>query len=321
MVVGLPQSLCADPERTVDGSFVHDGWQAVLSAAGELRIRLFGDWVLATGVRSSAELARRLSATPHPKKISFDASGLGAWDEVLIEFLTKLEAIAGEQAVEVDCSALPRGVARLVALARAVPERLDARRTVQPSDFLTAVGVASSGFFVGRRRFRRFPGRDYDRDRPTDRRQGAPQTLGSDARDRGVWADALPITALISFLIGLIIAFIGAIQFQRFGAAIYVADLVGIAMVREMGAMMTAILMSGRTGAAYAANLGTMQVSDDLGIGDARHPADGVPCIAADRRSLVDDAAARGLCQRRRHIRRNADRRAEARYFVSELLQ
>ena len=75
---------------------------------------------------------------------------------------------------------------------------------------------------------------------------------------------ALPIVALISFLIGLILAFVGAIQLQQFGAAIFVANLVGIAMVREMGAMMTAILMSGRTGAAFAANLGTMQVSDEI---------------------------------------------------------
>ena len=76
--------------------------------------------------------------------------------------------------------------------------------------------------------------------------------------------DALPIVALTSFLIGLILAFVGAVQFQRFGAAVYVADLVGIGMVRELGAMMTAILMSGRTGAAFAANLGTMQVSDEI---------------------------------------------------------
>ena len=76
--------------------------------------------------------------------------------------------------------------------------------------------------------------------------------------------DALPIVALTSFLIGLILAFVGAVQFQRFGAAVYVADLVGIGMVRELGAMMTAILMSGRTGAAFAANLGTMKVGDEI---------------------------------------------------------
>ena len=243
---------------------MHDGWEAELSPAGELRIKLSGDWVLATGVRSSDEILRRFSETPQPKKTSFDASKLGVWDEVLIKFLTKLETIAGERGVEVDTSALPRGVARLVALARAVPERSGARRTIQRSDFLTAVGAASLEFFSAAVDFAAFLGETMI---------GLGRLIVGKARLRRsdlmlaieeCGPDALPITALISFLIGLIIAFIGAIQFQRFGAAIYVADLVGIAMVREMGAMMTAILMSGRTGAAYAANLGTMQVSDEI---------------------------------------------------------
>jgi phospholipid/cholesterol/gamma-HCH transport system permease protein len=77
-------------------------------------------------------------------------------------------------------------------------------------------------------------------------------------------AAALPITTLISFLVGLILAFVGAVQLQQFGAQIYVADLVGIAMAREMGALMTAIIMSGRTGAAFAAQLGTMQVNEEI---------------------------------------------------------
>jgi phospholipid/cholesterol/gamma-HCH transport system permease protein len=77
-------------------------------------------------------------------------------------------------------------------------------------------------------------------------------------------AEALGIITLISFLVGLILAFVGAVQLQQFGAAIYVANLVGIAMVREMGAMMAGIVMAGRTGAAYAAQLGTMKVTQEV---------------------------------------------------------
>jgi phospholipid/cholesterol/gamma-HCH transport system permease protein len=77
-------------------------------------------------------------------------------------------------------------------------------------------------------------------------------------------AQALLIVSLISVLIGLILAFVGAVQLRMFGAQIYVADLVGIAMVREMGAMMAAIIMAGRTGAAFAAQLGTMQVNEEI---------------------------------------------------------
>ena len=72
-------------------------------------------------------------------------------------------------------------------------------------------------------------------------------------------ADALPIVTLISLFVGLILAFIGAIQLMMFGAQVFVADLVGIAMVRVMGAVMVGIVMAGRTGAAFAAQLGTMQ--------------------------------------------------------------
>jgi len=74
----------------------------------------------------------------------------------------------------------------------------------------------------------------------------------------------VPIVSLISFLIGLILAFVGVLELALFGAEVYVADLVGIAMVREMGAIMTGIIMAGRTGAAYAAQLGTMQVNEEI---------------------------------------------------------
>jgi phospholipid/cholesterol/gamma-HCH transport system permease protein len=77
-------------------------------------------------------------------------------------------------------------------------------------------------------------------------------------------AQALPIVSLISFLVGTILAFVGAIQLEQFAAQIYVADAVGIGMAREMGAMMTAIVMAGRTGAAYAAQLGSMTVTQEI---------------------------------------------------------
>lgn len=76
--------------------------------------------------------------------------------------------------------------------------------------------------------------------------------------------DALPIVTLISFLVGMILAFVGLVQLQQFGADIFVANLVAISMVREMGGMMTAIIMAGRTGAAFAAQLGTMNVNDEI---------------------------------------------------------
>jgi phospholipid/cholesterol/gamma-HCH transport system permease protein len=77
-------------------------------------------------------------------------------------------------------------------------------------------------------------------------------------------ANAFGIVTLVTFLVGTILAFMGAVQLQQFGATIYVADLVGIAMTRDMGAMMTAIIMAGRTGAAFAAQLGSMKVTQEI---------------------------------------------------------
>jgi phospholipid/cholesterol/gamma-HCH transport system permease protein len=90
-------------------------------------------------------------------------------------------------------------------------------------------------------------------------------------RWRDVWrvcervgVDALPIVALISFLLGMILAFQSAVPMRRFGAEIFVADLIGLAMLRELGPLMTAILLAGRSGAAFAAEIGTMQVNQEI---------------------------------------------------------
>jgi phospholipid/cholesterol/gamma-HCH transport system permease protein len=76
--------------------------------------------------------------------------------------------------------------------------------------------------------------------------------------------DGLPIVALISFLMGLITAFQASVQLQQFGADIYVANLVGLSITRELGPLMTAIIAAGRSGAAFAAEIGTMKVSEEV---------------------------------------------------------
>jgi phospholipid/cholesterol/gamma-HCH transport system permease protein len=76
--------------------------------------------------------------------------------------------------------------------------------------------------------------------------------------------DAVPIVGLISFLLGLIMAFMSSVQLRLFGADIYVASLVGLAMVRELGPIMTAIIVAGRSGSAFAAEIGTMKISEEV---------------------------------------------------------
>jgi phospholipid/cholesterol/gamma-HCH transport system permease protein len=77
-------------------------------------------------------------------------------------------------------------------------------------------------------------------------------------------ADAVPIVLLINFLIGFVMGFQSAVQLKQFGANIYVADLVGLSIARELGPLMTAIIVCGRSGAAFAAELGTMKVSEEV---------------------------------------------------------
>lgn len=76
--------------------------------------------------------------------------------------------------------------------------------------------------------------------------------------------EALPITGLLAFLMGLVIAYQGADQLQRFGANIFIADLVGLAMLRELSPLLTAIIVAGRSGSAYAAQIGTMKVTEEI---------------------------------------------------------
>ena len=118
-------------------------------------------------------------------------------------------------------------------------------------------------------------------------------------------AESLPIVSLISFLIGMIFAFVGVRQLEQFGAGIYVADLVAVAMVREMAPIMTAIIMAGRTGAAYAAGLGTMKVNEEIDALSSMgvNPIDFLvlPRLVA---LVRHDAAADPLRQPARHPRR-----------------
>jgi phospholipid/cholesterol/gamma-HCH transport system permease protein len=233
-------------------------------SADQLVVRLAGPWRMSGGVPEADEVARALSDAPAPHQIAFQAEQLGAWDSALLIFLERVAALAGEHGVAIDRSGLPNGVQRLLTLSEAVPERQGARGGAERPGFLARVGVAAMAAADGGRAFLDFIGQLTI---------AAGNALRGRARFRAgdlllfmqqAGADALPIVTLISFLVGVIMAFVGAIQLEKFGAEIYVADLVGIAVVHEMGALMTGIIMAGRTGAAFAAQLGTMKVTQEI---------------------------------------------------------
>ncbi len=233
-------------------------------AGDTLLMRLQGSWKIGRPLPTTDEALHKLESESNVKRIAFDTQALTGWDSGLLTFLTNIKLWSSEKHIKVDASGLPDGVRRLLSLAAAVPEREGARREAARDPLLTRIGAAAINavksvldlltfigeafaaflkLLVGKAQFRR-------------------SDLGLLLQDCG--ANALPIVTLISLLVGLILAFVGAVQLMMFGAQIFVADLVGIAMLRVMGAVMVGIIMAGRTGAAFAAQLGTMQVNEEI---------------------------------------------------------
>jgi phospholipid/cholesterol/gamma-HCH transport system permease protein len=230
---------------------------------GTLRLRLDGNWSLRSGIPALDTVAAEIDRQP-PQRVEVHADSLAEWDSSLLTFLTRLGTLCATRSLSVDRSGLPEGVQRLLALAEAVPERSGARTNAADDSLLERIGRSAQSSHDAAREMIAFVGE-------ATLSFGRLLTFRARFRWSDLWlflqqtgAEALPIVTLISFLVGLILAFVGAVQLQQFGAAIYVADLVGIAMVREMGAMMTGIVMAGRTGASFAAQLGSMKVTQEI---------------------------------------------------------
>jgi phospholipid/cholesterol/gamma-HCH transport system permease protein len=230
---------------------------------GTLRVRLSGRWTLAAGRPPADEVLGEAGSLAPSSRVVLEAADLESWDSALVAFAHALATAAARRGASLDATALPEGARRLLDLALAVKPRLEP--PLAEDDALTArvgrvalsvLGTAGDGlaFFGeavlafgallrGRARFRRID-------------------LVHALEATGV--AALGIVALINLLMGAVLAFVGAVQLQQFGAAIYVANLVGIGVFRELGPLMTGIVMAGRTGAAFAATLGTMTVNEEI---------------------------------------------------------
>ncbi|MCB1704668.1 MAG: ABC transporter permease [Halioglobus sp.] len=224
---------------------------------------LSGDWEQGqhpagfSGLRS--ELASR-----HLTHLTADGSSLGHWDSMLMSFLLQCHDCCKAQGTVFETRNMPSGIEQLLAVATAVeprtepakartswlsqlnPQRLlrEAWEHLQESlAFTGEVTVAMTRLVRGKAntRFVDFMNFCY---------QAGPHAFG--------------IISLTSVLVGMILAYLGAVQLKQFGAEIYVANLVVIGMLREMGVLMTAVVMAGRTGAAYAAQLGTMQTNEEI---------------------------------------------------------
>lgn len=226
-------------------------------------VTIGGEWNLQSPWPPSAQLAINGLANNSIKKLEVDSKNLGKWDSSLLVFLVQLLNLAHKKKITVDLH-LPVGIERLLRMAFAVPPRAGADTKSKQNSILSQLGLYTINLGVRISDFVNFLGE---------------VTLGIGRIFRGTTkmrfkdlinamyecgVSSLPIISLTSMLFGLILAFVGAVQLKQFGAQIYVAGLVGIGMVRVMGAVMVGVVMSGRIGASYAAFIGTMQVNEEI---------------------------------------------------------
>ena len=237
-----PATTAPPPART--------GW---LAGAGGWQLQLAGDWRLAPGAGGPArwpDLPADLG--PHTP-VGFEATALQAWDGSLAARLWALCATLQQQGVPVALDGLPPGLRDALQLARAgsvappAAGRAGARRTASPAAITVAffgeVLLAMGRLLAGRSRLR-----------------------GADVLQQldETGPRALPIVLLTCALVGLMLAYMGGAQLGRIGAQAYLADVVAVGMVRELAGLMTAVILAGRVGAAFAAQLATMQAGEEI---------------------------------------------------------
>jgi phospholipid/cholesterol/gamma-HCH transport system permease protein len=224
---------------------------------------LAGDWAMEHPTPRFDRLIEDRADAGAVQAVGFDTTELGTWDSSLLTFLLQGMNYCEAHSLEFKAESLPENIARLLELARAVPEQ-EIDHEEGKASLVTRLGekgIAASEAFLASITFMGQVADSFIR----------LVLLRVRLRWRDFWvvvqsnsSGALPVVTLISFLVGLIIAFLGAVVLRRFGAGYYVSYLVGYGMLREMGALMTGIIMAGRTGAAFAAELGSMKITEEI---------------------------------------------------------
>jgi phospholipid/cholesterol/gamma-HCH transport system permease protein len=235
-----------------------NGWQARADGSTTI-LTLAGDWTDLDAIHELDLLGTVL-----------DRAGLRAlllkqieplrWNSSLLVFVSLLRQRVAQRSMSLDEAELPRAARDLLQLLPANPVAAPAAVRApsipeQVGRWAIAQGTQWHGVaeLIGEQALRTVAWV-----------RGRAQVRGIDVlvdvRDAGV--AALPMVALVNLMVGGILAFVGVVQLRRFGASIYVADLVGVGVVREMAPLMLGIVMSGRTGSAYAAELASMQGSE-----------------------------------------------------------
>lgn len=231
------------------------------SKQGEVQVTLRGTWTIHSEPPDPEPILKALDSDQ--LTLSFTTESLVVWDTRLLIFLKTLCTRARNSGVEVSLDGLPSGIRDLLALAEAVPEQTSAKAAPKEGP-ISRLGRNTLELFAQFREIATFIGQIIlaFMDLFTGKRPFKFRDFFVFIQSCGV--ESLPIVSLIAVLVGVILSFVGAVQLQMFGAQIYVANLVGLGMVLEMGALMSGVIIAGRIGASYAAQLGTMQVNEEI---------------------------------------------------------
>lgn len=227
-----------------------------LEPTGILKIYIGGRWQMLAGIPAiPAELLQALDDY-RQGTVQIDCDGLEAWDSALPVFLRRIQVYSEKKGLLLQMAGLPDALSRLLSQA-SIAVKVETGKPIQQAGIKAVYSSAwyAQLYFIGQvcLAFVKVV-------RVGNRQQWS--DLGFLLYNAG--PGALPIVTLISFLVGMILAFIGAMQLRLFGAQLYIADLVSLGMAREMGAMMTAVIIAGRSGAAYAAELGAMRANEEI---------------------------------------------------------
>ena len=245
-------------------SFMHDTKNRTVC------VDMSGDWSKNALSRSPASPARELITATTAlldrggcDRLVLSAHDLEGWDSLLLSACLAMVRSATSRGMETDYSSLPGGMSSMLSMALAVPPPAQVRARID-TGLLETVGAKLLACPAIIRSILEFLG-----DISLSLGRMARGKASFSARDmwsvfRECGVDALPIVTLTSMLLGLILAFVSSMQLKLFGAEIYIASLVGVSMVRVMGPVLTGIVLSGRTGASFAAVIGSMQVNEEV---------------------------------------------------------
>lgn len=233
---------------------------AEASAAGdELTVRLSGEWRMMADRPTWAGALGDHTGT----RVRVVAGAIGAWDSSLALFVRDARAWAASHGAELEIEGLPAGAEQLAQLLARKPEA-PATRAVGLPDLFSIVGKATFKLWSETKDIAQLVGEcAFSVGRFV---RGQAQFRWSDCimEMQACGVMALPIVGLISFLVGVTMAYTGSIVVRQYGGDIWLADMVGLAVLREMGPMMAAIVLAGRTGAAFAATLGNMKANEEI---------------------------------------------------------